>query len=77
MTLLGPSGSGKTTVLRMIAGYIAPTAGTIRIGSREVHDLPPEQRDIGMVFQSYALFPALERVSKHRIRPGATQCREA
>ncbi len=59
MTLLGPSGSGKTTVLRMIAGYIAPTSGTIRIGSREVHDLPPERRDIGMVFQSYALFPHL------------------
>jgi putative spermidine/putrescine transport system ATP-binding protein len=59
LTLLGPSGSGKTTVLRMIAGYIAPSSGTIRVGGRAVQDLPPERRDVGMVFQSYALFPHL------------------
>ncbi len=59
MTLLGPSGSGKTTVLRMVAGHVPPSAGTIVVGARQVQDLPPEQRDIGMVFQSYALFPHL------------------
>jgi putative spermidine/putrescine transport system ATP-binding protein len=59
MTLLGPSGCGKTTVLRMIAGYIAPTDGSISIDGRAVSQLPPETRDIGMVFQSYALFPHL------------------
>ncbi len=57
LTLLGPSGSGKTTCLMMLAGFEAPTAGTIRIDGRSVHDLPPRKRDIGMVFQNYALFP--------------------
>ena len=57
MTLLGPSGSGKTTVLRLVAGYIDPDAGAIHIDGRNVSTLPPEKRDIGMVFQSYALFP--------------------
>jgi putative spermidine/putrescine transport system ATP-binding protein len=59
MTILGPSGSGKTTVLRMIAGYVRPSAGEIIVGGKPIHDLPPEKRDIGMVFQSYALFPHL------------------
>ncbi len=59
VTLLGPSGSGKTTVLRMIAGYVPPTAGTITVSGQEIQDRPPEKRDIGMVFQSYALFPHL------------------
>ena len=57
LTLLGPSGSGKTTMLRLVAGYIDPDAGRIVIGGREVQSLPPEKRDIGMVFQGYALFP--------------------
>ena len=57
LTLLGPSGSGKTTCLMMLAGFEAPTAGTIRIDGRSVHNLPPRKRDIGMVFQNYALFP--------------------
>ncbi|MCC6176620.1 MAG: ABC transporter ATP-binding protein [Chloroflexi bacterium] len=57
MTLLGPSGSGKTTILRMIAGFIEPTAGAILVDGRPIQDEPPERRDIGMVFQSYALFP--------------------
>ena len=57
MTLLGPSGSGKTTVLRLVAGYIDPDAGAIHIDGQNVSTLPPEKRDIGMVFQSYALFP--------------------
>src|SRR6059058_6213486 len=54
--LLGPSGCGKTTTLRMIAGFIAPTAGRIRLGGKDITMLPPWKRDTGMVFQSYALF---------------------
>jgi putative spermidine/putrescine transport system ATP-binding protein len=57
VALLGPSGCGKTTTLRMVAGFIEPTAGAITIGGREVTHLPPYRRDTGMVFQSYALFP--------------------
>lgn len=57
--LLGPSGSGKTTLLRTIAGFVAPDAGTIRIGDRPVERVPVEKRDIGMMFQNYALFPNL------------------
>src|SRR5690606_27126857 len=55
--LLGPSGCGKTTLLRMIAGFVEPTAGRIRFGDRDVTDLPPEKRNAGMVFQNYALWP--------------------
>ncbi len=57
VTFLGPSGCGKTTVLRMIAGFETPTRGVIRIGGRDVTHLPVRQRKVGMVFQSYALFP--------------------
>ena len=56
-SLLGPSGCGKTTLLRLIAGLIEPTAGEIWIGDRRVDDVPPEERDIGFVFQTFALFP--------------------
>ncbi len=59
LTLLGPSGSGKTTVLRMIAGFELPTAGTIELGGVDVSQLPPFQRDVNTVFQDYALFPHL------------------
>ena len=59
LVLLGPSGCGKTTTLRMIAGFIEPTAGKIRLGGREVTQLPPWKRNTGLVFQSYALFPHL------------------
>jgi iron(III) transport system ATP-binding protein len=55
--LLGPSGCGKTTLLRMIAGFIEPTAGCIMFGDRDVTWLPPNRRNTGMVFQSYALWP--------------------
>ena len=55
--LLGPSGSGKTTLLRAIAGFVDPQIGTIRIDGDAMHDLPVHRRDIGMVFQHYALFP--------------------
>jgi len=57
--LVGPSGCGKTTVLRMIAGLETPTSGRIEIGSRDVTDLAPRDRDIAMVFQNYALYPHL------------------
>ena len=59
VVLLGPSGCGKSTTLRLIAGLDTPTAGTIRIGGRDVTHLPPAARGIAMVFQSYALFPHL------------------
>ncbi|MBI1245485.1 MAG: ATP-binding cassette domain-containing protein [Alphaproteobacteria bacterium] len=59
LTLLGPSGCGKTTTLRLIAGFIDPTAGRIYFGRDDVTDLPPQKREIGMVFQDYALFPHL------------------
>ncbi len=57
LTLLGSSGSGKTTLLRIIGGLIEPDSGRIRVGGRDITRLPPEQRDIGFVFQNYALFP--------------------
>jgi ABC-type Fe3+/spermidine/putrescine transport system ATPase subunit len=56
-SLLGPSGCGKTTLLRLIAGLIEPDKGEIYIGDRLVNDVPPEDRDIGFVFQTFALFP--------------------
>jgi iron(III) transport system ATP-binding protein len=66
VTLLGPSGCGKTTTLRMVAGLEMPSAGRILIGNKDVTLLPPNERDVSMVFQSYALFPhmtVLENVS--------------
>lgn len=56
-SLLGPSGSGKTTLLRIIAGFIKPDQGIVRIGNNDVTDIPVWGRNIGMMFQSYALFP--------------------
>jgi len=57
MVLLGPSGCGKTTTMRMIAGLEEPSSGDILIGGQRVNDLPPRERDIAMVFQSYGLYP--------------------
>ena len=57
ITLLGPSGSGKTTTLRMIAGFLSQDDGSIEIAGKEMRDVPPYRRDVGMVFQNYALFP--------------------
>jgi ABC-type Fe3+/spermidine/putrescine transport system ATPase subunit len=57
LTLLGPSGSGKTTSLMMLAGFETPTAGEIQLAGRSINNVPPHKRDIGMVFQNYALFP--------------------
>jgi len=57
LTLLGPSGSGKTTALMMLAGFEQPTSGEIHIDGRRIDRVPPNKRDIGLVFQNYALFP--------------------
>ena len=57
LTLLGPSGCGKTTTLRLIAGFIEPTEGKILLGDEDVTQVAPQHREIGMVFQDYALFP--------------------
>nr|MCU0819459.1 ATP-binding cassette domain-containing protein [Beijerinckiaceae bacterium] len=59
VVLVGPSGCGKSTMLKILAGLEEATSGTIRIGSREVTDLAPGDRDIAMVFQNYALYPHL------------------
>ncbi len=56
LTLLGPSGSGKTTTLMMLAGFETPTHGDITLGGRAINNVPPHKRDIGIVFQDYALF---------------------
>ncbi len=66
VTLLGPSGCGKTTTLRLLAGLEHPTSGRILIGGKDVTNLPANERDVSMVFQSYALFPhmtSLENVA--------------
>src|ERR1700742_1417301 len=57
VALLGPSGSGKSTALNALAGFVRPTSGTVRLADRDVTDQPPAKRDIGVVLQSYALFP--------------------
>ena len=57
ITLLGPSGSGKTTILNMLAGFIEPSSGSIFVNDQSIEAIPPFKRNIGMVFQSYALFP--------------------
>ena len=59
VTLLGPSGSGKTTTLKIVAGFIRPDTGKVVLDGRDLTHVPPHQRDIGMVFQNYALFPHL------------------
>src|ERR1700749_1850830 len=59
LTLLGPSGCGKTTILRMIAGLVPPSAGRIRLGGSDITKAPAHRRNMGLVFQSYALFPHL------------------
>ncbi|WP_116134055.1 ABC transporter ATP-binding protein [Tropicimonas sp. IMCC34043] len=59
VSLLGASGCGKTTTLRLVAGFLQPVAGSIRLGDRDLTRLPPHARNIGLVFQTYALFPHL------------------
>lgn len=62
LTMLGPSGSGKSTTLNMIAGFLEPDSGSIRLRGRELTSLAPEKRNIGMVFQNYSLFPHMSVV---------------
>src|SRR3989304_4442072 len=57
VSFLGPSGCGKTTTLRMVAGFEIPTTGQITLDGRDITNVPPNQRNVGMIFQSYALFP--------------------
>jgi len=57
LVVLGPSGSGKTTLLRLLAGLETVTRGVLRFGDRIINDLPPQQRDVAMVFQHPALYP--------------------
>jgi spermidine/putrescine ABC transporter ATP-binding subunit len=59
LTILGPSGSGKTTLLKVVAGFETPDGGSVKVAGEEITSLPPAKRDIGMVFQNYALFPHL------------------
>jgi ABC-type Fe3+/spermidine/putrescine transport system ATPase subunit len=65
VTLLGPSGCGKTTTLALIAGFVPPSAGEIYLKGRSVADLPAFRRDIGVVFQDYALFPHMPALMSH------------
>ena len=59
LTLLGPSGSGKTTLLTVLAGFTRPDGGSLKFGDTEMVCVPPHKRDVGMVFQNYALFPLM------------------
>jgi putative spermidine/putrescine transport system ATP-binding protein len=88
LSLLGPSGSGKTTLLMLVAGFVIPTAGDIVLNGRSLARLPPYARDIGVVFQNYALFPhmtveenlyfplRMRNVSKVDARPKVTRALE-
>ena len=73
---LGPSGCGKTTILRMIAGHEDPSDGEILIGGDNVVGLPPAERGTAMMFQSYALFPHLERARQHRLLAARARARQ-
>ncbi len=76
MVLVGPSGCGKSTLLRLIAGLEDVDAGEIWIGERDVTDLQPRERDIAMVFQSYALYPHMSVRAEPRLRPQGAPARE-
>ena len=76
MVLVGPSGCGKSTALRMIAGLEELTEGELRIGDRLVNDVQPKDRDVAMVFQSYALYPH-DRAREHGLRPAHPQAPQA
>ena len=73
VTLLGPSGCGKTTLLRMIAGLEPVTPGAIRFGDAMVNELAPRDRNIAMVFQSYALYPQMTVRQQPRLRTARAQ----
>ncbi|MFN8224091.1 MAG: ABC transporter ATP-binding protein [Gaiellales bacterium] len=83
VSFLGPSGCGKTTALRLIAGFDRPTSGQILVGGKDLTGVPPNQRDIGMVFQAYSLFPNMQAVKnvefglRIRKQPAAERRRRA
>jgi ABC-type Fe3+/spermidine/putrescine transport system ATPase subunit len=66
LVLLGASGSGKTTILRIIAGLEQPDTGSVTLHGKDVTDLPARERGVGVIFQSYALFPRMNGREKHR-----------
>ena len=68
VSLLGPSGCGKTTALRLVAGFDRPTSGRIVVDGKDITRVPPNRRDMGMVFQAYSLFPNMTRGAKRRVR---------
>src|SRR5207253_4738779 len=83
VSLLGPSGSGKTTLLGILGGFVQPSSGSIHFGDRDVTFLPPHKRDIGVVFQNYALFPHMSvgenvafplRAGEQQKRNGRRKC---
>ena len=76
IVLVGPSGCGKSTTLRMIAGLEEVTRGTIQIGERVVNDMSPKDRDIAMVFQSYALYPHMSVFDNMAFALKLRSCRE-
>ena len=75
MVLVGPSGCGKSTLLRMLAGLEEITGGTIAIDGASVNDVESKDRDIAMVFQSYALYPHMTVARQHGLQPEAAQGR--
>jgi putative spermidine/putrescine transport system ATP-binding protein len=84
ITLLGPSGSGKTTTLMLLAGFEAPTSGQIRLDGKPIQSLPPHRREMGVVFQSYSLFPHMTvagnvafPLSVRKVSAGETRTRVA
>ena len=77
VTLLGPSGCGKTTILRMVSGFEIPTSGKVLISGRDVSTLPPNKRNVGMMFQSYALFPHLNVFEKSGRQAAGVHARRA
>src|SRR6476646_7683389 len=82
VSLLGPSGCGQTTLLRIVAGLLAVDHGTVKLDGRDITGLPPHRRDVGVVFQNYALFPHLTVAENVAFglkahRRGAGETREA
>ena len=73
LALLGPSGCGKTTALRMLAGFDQPTTGSVLVGGQDISRVPVNKRDMGMVFQSYSLFPTMKAHRQRRLRAAAAQ----
>ena len=74
LALLGPSGCGKTTLLRLVAGLLEPDEGEIKLNTRDVAHLPPEKRELGMVFQRPTLFPPPKRSCECRLWSQDARC---